>query len=329
MIAAQVRRVLSTASRRSVCVAQPCFFGVFCHIIFVVCAGASLRLEHRPLYTRPRYWRLVSSEHMDEEARAASVREDAKALLDGIQDGVASRDATMRYADSVLANAHSFEDQWEAFKKKFDRLTSLALSNLGGMMGVPTGSVRPAELISEERIAQVLRKAKHVVVLTGAGISAESGIPTFRGADGYWTIGSENYQPQELATWEKFNEMPEELWRWYQYRWGVCLKAKPNPGHRALVKMEGLLGDSFTLVTQNIDGLHLQAGSKPQHLCEIHGRIDEMRCDERIEGSCLFGLNLDDAEVLDKARRTVEKTPQPAKKEKDERLPVCRTCVGR
>merc|ERR1719343_711935 len=116
-------------------------------------------------------------------------------------------------------------------------------------MGVAPAGLRPAEFITEARVAQVLRRAKNVVVLTGAGVSAESGIPTFRGSDGYWTVGSENYRPQELATWEKFNEMPEELWRWYQYRWGICTKASPNAGHYALAELEGLI--SMTLVTQN------------------------------------------------------------------------------
>merc|ERR1719310_1296889 len=117
------------------------------------------------------------------------------------------------------------------------------------MMGVSTAAgKRPAEMISEQRVAQVLSRASKVVVLTGAGISAESGIPTFRGADGFWTVGSENYRPQELATWAKFDEMPEELWKWYQYRWDICRKAKPNAGHRALVELESLVPGDFNLV---------------------------------------------------------------------------------
>merc|ERR1740117_1352791 len=121
---------------------------------------------------------------------------------------------------------------------------------------------RPAEMISEARVAQVLRRAQRVVVLTGAGISAESGIPTFRGSDGFWTVGSENYRPQELATWEKYDEMPQELWKWYQYRWGLCTKADPNPGHHAVTELDGLVENGVTLVTQNIDGLHRRAGAR-------------------------------------------------------------------
>ena len=74
-----------------------------------------------------------------------------------------------------------------------------------------------------------------VVVLTGAGISAESGIPTFRGEEGYWVVGSRNYMPQEMATHEMFERAPEEVWRWYLYRFGVCKDARPNAGHAALV----------------------------------------------------------------------------------------------
>merc|ERR1719359_1249069 len=175
-------------------------------------------------------------------------------------------------------------------------------------------------------VAQVLRRSSHLVVLTGAGISAESGIPTFRGSDGFWTVGSENYRPQELATWQKFNEMPHELWRWYQYRWGICRKAKPNAGHYALVELESLVQGDLALVTQNIDGLHLEAGSDRQRLFEIHGRIDQMRCDERVEGACLHGLDLCDEKNFDKARATVVKTPMPAANEKDEPLPHCSVC---
>ena len=164
------------------------------------------------------------------------------------------------------------------------------------------------------------------MVLTGAGISAESGIPTFRGADGFWTVGSKHYQPQELATWEKYNEMPEELWRWYQYRWGICLKAKPNPGHVAVVELQKLVDKSYMLVTQNVDGLHLQAGSDASKLCEIHGRIDEMRCDERLEGSCLYQVDLNDPKNIECARATVMKTPKPAKDETKEPLPMCPKC---
>ncbi len=115
-----------------------------------------------------------------------------------------------------------------------------------------------------------------ICVLTGAGISAESGIPTFRGPEGYWRVGSKNYHPQELATQHAFGLHPREVWRWYLYRRTVCRRAAPNDGHRALAQLEQQLGDRLVLVTQNVDGLHARAGSKNPY--EVHGNIDRYRC---------------------------------------------------
>jgi NAD-dependent deacetylase len=132
----------------------------------------------------------------------------------------------------------------------------------------------------EPRLAELLEEVRgargRVVALTGAGISAESGIPTFRGADGYWVVGSRNYVPQEMATREMFDQAPDEVWRWYLYRFGVCKDARPNAGHEALVSLERALGDRFLLVTQNIDGLHRRAGSE-RVFC-IHGDAAYVRC---------------------------------------------------
>ncbi|HVT10552.1 MAG TPA: Sir2 family NAD-dependent protein deacetylase [Polyangia bacterium] len=117
-----------------------------------------------------------------------------------------------------------------------------------------------------------------IVFLTGAGISAESGVPTFRGPEGYWRVGSRNYQPTEMATARAFSSMPEEVWRWYLFRRGVCRAAAPNPAHAALTRLDERFGDRFLLVTQNVDGLHLRAGSDPARVYEIHGNIDRCRC---------------------------------------------------
>jgi NAD-dependent protein deacetylase/lipoamidase len=133
-------------------------------------------------------------------------------------------------------------------------------------------------------LEDIRRRQGRVVVLTGAGISAESGIPTFRGADGYWVVGSRNYMPQEMATQAMFEESPEEVWRWYLYRFGICRDAQPNAGHAALVRLERALGERFTLVTQNIDGLHRRAGS--QRVYCIHGDAAWVRC----AGDCGVGL---------------------------------------
>ena len=132
----------------------------------------------------------------------------------------------------------------------------------------------------EPRLSALLDEVRtargRVVALTGAGISAESGIPTFRGTDGYWVVGSRNYLPQEMATREMFDRRPEEVWRWYLYRFGVCRGAQPNAGHLALVTLEQALGERFHLVTQNIDGLLRRAGSRRAYT--IHGDAAWVRC---------------------------------------------------
>ena len=117
-------------------------------------------------------------------------------------------------------------------------------------------------------VRDLLRSAKNIAVLTGAGISAESGIPTFRGAGGLW----KNYKPEELATPEAFARDPKLVWEWYDWRRQIIGKAEPNAGHRALVK----LGDRATLITQNVDGLHERAGSR--NVLRVHGSIWIVRC---------------------------------------------------
>jgi NAD-dependent deacetylase len=121
-----------------------------------------------------------------------------------------------------------------------------------------------------------------LVFLTGAGISAESGIPTFRGEEGYWRVGSRNHHPTEMATAAAFQRMPGEVWSWYLYRRSVCRGARPNAAHRALAELERrIAGDRFLLVTQNVDGLHLEAGNTPERTYQIHGNIDFCRCSGR------------------------------------------------
>jgi len=117
-----------------------------------------------------------------------------------------------------------------------------------------------------------------IVFLTGAGISAESGVPTFRGAEGYWRVGSRNFQPMEMATAAAFARMPDEVWRWYLFRRGICRTAAPNAAHLALRAAEETLGDRFRLVTQNVDGLHRRAGNSAARTYLIHGNIDDCRC---------------------------------------------------
>jgi len=123
-----------------------------------------------------------------------------------------------------------------------------------------------------ERAAAAIGKARHVFVLTGAGISAESGIPTFRDAlTGLWS----KFRPEELATPEAFERDPELVWQWYEWRRELVRRAEPNAGHRALVALAQRV-PRLTLVTQNVDGLHQRAGS--QSVLEYHGNILRDRC---------------------------------------------------
>lgn len=131
------------------------------------------------------------------------------------------------------------------------------------------------------------RDGASIVVLTGAGISAESGIPTFRGPEGYWTPGSQVYRPEELATRRFFEEEPEIFWRWYLFRLGICRDARPNAAHVALVDLERRHCGAFHLITQNVDGLHRRAGTADEVLYEIHGRIALVRCSRE----CGLGLH--------------------------------------
>ena len=119
--------------------------------------------------------------------------------------------------------------------------------------------------------AEILRDSGHIAVLTGAGISAESGVPTFRGEHGLW----KQFRAEELATPEAFARDPKLVWEWYDWRRGIIAKVEPNRGHWTLAKWEEIFPE-FTLITQNVDGLHAKAGSK--NILELHGNIWKVRC---------------------------------------------------
>ncbi len=119
---------------------------------------------------------------------------------------------------------------------------------------------------------------RRIVFLTGAGISADSGVPTFRGPEGYWTVGSKNYHPEELATFAAFRRMPETVWDWYLHRLRTCRAAEPNAAHKSLADFERSTPRRFLLITQNVDGLHLRAGNTPEHTFQIHGNLEYARC---------------------------------------------------
>lgn len=122
-----------------------------------------------------------------------------------------------------------------------------------------------------KKLKELMTEDSKVSILTGAGVSKESGIPTFRGKDGLWR----NYNATELATPEAFSANPSLVWEWYQWRRGLIKPIEPNPGHYAIAVMECFFKD-FTLITQNIDGLHAKAGNKK--ILELHGNIWRVRC---------------------------------------------------
>lgn len=122
-----------------------------------------------------------------------------------------------------------------------------------------------------EKLVSLLKRDVRTVVLTGAGVSAESGVPTFRGGDGLW----DKFDPRELASVSAFLNNPKLVWEWYNYRRNIVGTAKPNAGHTTLAEMEKAL-NQFTLITQNVDNLHREAGS--EQVIELHGNIRRNKC---------------------------------------------------
>jgi NAD-dependent deacetylase len=131
---------------------------------------------------------------------------------------------------------------------------------------------RVADGLIPPALLDTLQDAHEVAVLTGAGVSAESGVPTFRDAlTGLWA----NFRPEDLATPEAFAANPSGVWDWYQSRRAALTHVKPNAGHVALAELQALF-PRFTLITQNVDGLHAAAGS--QSVVELHGNLSRNKC---------------------------------------------------
>lgn len=146
-------------------------------------------------------------------------------------------------------------------------------------VGSDSGTARTALRIADE-LVELLQSKPATLVVTGAGVSAESGIPTFRDAmSGMWA----RYRPEELATPEGFRRDPALVWEWYEWRREMVSSAQPNPGHHALARLQHL-NPTTRLVTQNVDGLHQRAGSNS--VTELHGNLFSNRC-------------LDDGEAVD------------------------------
>ncbi|RLG88579.1 MAG: NAD-dependent protein deacylase [Thermoprotei archaeon] len=121
------------------------------------------------------------------------------------------------------------------------------------------------------KAAKIIGDSNYVVVFTGAGISAEAGIPTFRGAQGLWT----KYRPEELATPKAFKKNPKKVWEWYVWRLEIILRSKPTLAHRIIAELERR-GIVKVIITQNVDELHQDAGSR--RVIELHGSIRRARC---------------------------------------------------
>jgi NAD-dependent deacetylase len=127
--------------------------------------------------------------------------------------------------------------------------------------------------------ADVIESSRNLVVLSGAGVSKESGVPTFRDAmEGLW----EKYDPQQLATPQAFRANPKLVWDWYEFRRGLVRNAQPNPGHRALAALEKR-APNLRIITQNVDDLHEQAGS--QNVIHLHGNIAQSKCFDNCQGA--------------------------------------------
>lgn len=130
------------------------------------------------------------------------------------------------------------------------------------------------DLSQFQQAVELLRSAQHISVLTGAGVSAESGIPTFRASDGLW----EGHAIEEVATPQGYRRNPQLVWDFYHARREKAAQVQPNPGHVALAALEQHWADRFDLITQNVDGLHQRAGNLRVH--ELHGSLWRSRCTE-------------------------------------------------
>lgn len=214
---------------------------------------------------------------------------------------------------TLTGQSESLEEKWDKFTTSFDAMIEKMVTNIGASLG-ELGAHEMHEHVEVQLhdVVRRMRRAKRMVVLTGAGVSVSSGIPTYRGSDGTWTMGSENYTPQEIATKRMYSKRTKECWDYFSDRFVMCRNAKPNASHLAIVELEKLFRERdqcFTLVSQNIDNLHRRAGSSDGVLCEIHGNLTYVRC---TNNDCT-GPNL-----IERDTRTHHK--------RGERTPACPTC---
>lgn len=168
-----------------------------------------------------------------------------------------------------------------------------------------------------------IRECERPIVMTGAGVSAESGVPTFRDAGGLWR----NHRPEELATPEAFDRDPELVWSFYSWRRSRLRHCEPNAGHFAIAEMERSHPDMW-LVTQNVDGLHRRAGSS--RVVELHGDIMIDRCENASDGACSFERPARVSEVVSEEGEDGPPQREPPQREPPQcEPPRCDQCGGR
>ncbi|MDR6465685.1 Sir2 family NAD-dependent protein deacetylase [Chryseobacterium sediminis] len=143
----------------------------------------------------------------------------------------------------------------------------------------------------------IKEKKGYITFLTGAGISAESGLPTYRSIDGIWVKGTKYHRPEEFGTLKYFRQETEEVWQYNLFWKKLIAEAQPNEGHLALTEIENLLGDRFKLITQNVDGLHQRAGT--QKVYEIHGNKQKVRCSKGCSEPIDFPENVKQKEYIE------------------------------
>ena len=210
-----------------------------------------------------------------------SVRQSIAATQELITETLTSSKKMLASTDKILSASNELEKKWKEFQESFQKMTNAMVDNIaaslgnapdsqlnqlfggggGGGGGFQTYAHVP---VSIPQVVDYISKATKIVVLTGAGVSVSSGIPTYRGSDGTWTMGSEHYKPQEIATWLMYSTKMKECWEYFTERYDMCRKAEPNVSHSTLVELEHYCvaqNKEFTLVSQNIDNLHRRAGS--------------------------------------------------------------------
>lgn len=240
------------------------------------------------------------------ERGAAMIRE----AQESIRSTQSMINESQKKMESVQDCSKDIEERWEAFQNDFKAVLDKMADAIGASLNASADDIEH-KVIAMKDLVMYLQNASNVVVLTGAGISVASGIPTYRGDDGTWTVGSENYtSPEEIATFEMFQSNPEMTWNHYRH-WHERLKtAQPNEGHLSLVRLQQYIearGKRFCLITQNIDNLHVLAGHPSVSLYQIHGNLNFARC----SGGCKVDL-----------------LPFPKQKENVDKcgVPLCSSC---